>query len=41
VIVQLIKGLLSVYREAAPKQREQVTAEFKRLFRLYLMGILR
>ncbi len=40
VIVQLIKGLFSVYREAAPKEREQVVEEFKKLFRLYLMEIL-
>ena len=44
VIVQLIKGLLSVYREAAPREREKVTQEFKKLIRLYLMeslGIMR
>lgn len=40
VIVQLIKGMLTVYREAAPKDREKVAEEFKRLFRLYLMETL-
>jgi AcrR family transcriptional regulator len=40
VIVQLIKGLLTVYREAAPKEREKVTQEFKKLLRLYLMESL-
>jgi AcrR family transcriptional regulator len=40
VIVQLIKGLLTVYREAAPKEREKVAEEYKKLFRLYLMGTL-
>jgi hypothetical protein len=37
VIVQLIKGMLTVYREAAPRERVKVAEEFKRLFRLYLM----
>lgn len=40
VIVQLIKGMLTVYREAAPREREAVAKEFKRLFRLYLMETL-
>lgn len=40
VIVQLIKGMLTVYREAAPKEREQVAREFERLFRLYLVETL-
>jgi len=40
VIVQLIKGMLTVYREAAPREREKVAEEFKRLFRLYLMEAL-
>jgi AcrR family transcriptional regulator len=40
VIVQLIKGMLTVYREAAPKEREQVAEEFKKLFRLYLVESL-
>ena len=40
VIVQLIKGMLTVYREAAPKERESVTEEYKKLFRLYLMETL-
>ncbi len=40
VIVQLIKGLLTVYREAAPKEREKVSEEYQKLFRLYLMETL-
>lgn len=40
VIVQLIKGMLTVYREAAPRERAKVAEEFKRLFRLYLMETL-
>jgi hypothetical protein len=40
VIVQLIKGMLTVYREAAVKERGKVAEEFKRLFRLYLMETL-
>jgi len=40
VIVQLIKGMLTVYREAAPREREKVAEEFRRLFRLYLMETL-
>jgi len=37
VIVQLIKGLLAVYKEAVPKERDKVAKEFKKLMRLYLM----
>jgi len=40
VIVQLIKGLLAVYREAVPKEREKVAEEFRKLTRLYLMESL-
>jgi len=40
VIVQLIKGLWSVYREAAPRERDKVVEEFKQLMRLYLMETL-
>ena len=40
VIVQLIKAMLTVYREAAVKEREKLAGEFKKLFRLYLMEIL-
>jgi AcrR family transcriptional regulator len=40
VMVQLIKGMLTVYREAAPKERERVAEEYKKLFRLYLMETL-
>jgi len=40
VIVQLIKGMLTVYREAAVKDRESVAGEFKKVFRLYLVETL-
>ncbi len=40
VIVQLIKSLLTLYREAAPKERAQVAEEFKKLMRLYLVEAL-
>jgi AcrR family transcriptional regulator len=40
VIVQLIKGMLTVYREAAAKEREKVAEEYKKLFRLYLVETL-
>lgn len=40
VIVQLIKGMLTVYREAAPRDREKVAEEFRKLFRLYLLETL-
>ncbi len=39
VIVELIKGLLSVYKQVAPKERETVAEEFKGLIRLYLTEI--
>jgi AcrR family transcriptional regulator len=40
VIVQLIKGLLTVYREASPKDRDKLAEEFKKVMRLYLMESL-
>lgn len=40
VVVQLIKGLVAVYREVLPKEREQVAGEFKKLMRLYLVESL-
>ena len=40
VIVQLIKGMLTVYREAMVKDRERVVVEFKKVFRLYLVETL-
>ena len=40
VIVQLIKGMLTVYRESAVKEREKVVGEYKKLFRLYLIETL-
>jgi len=36
VIVQLIKGLLAIYKEAAPRERDEVIAEFKKLMTFYL-----
>lgn len=40
VIVQLIKGMLTVYREAGAREREKVTGEYRKLFRLYLVETL-
>ncbi len=36
VIVELIKALLAICKQLAPKNREPVTAEFKRLIRFYI-----
>ena len=36
VIVELIKALFAVLKQIAPKNREVVTAEFKRLVRFYI-----
>jgi AcrR family transcriptional regulator len=36
VVVQLIKGLLALYKEAVPKERDKVAEEFKKLMRFYL-----
>jgi AcrR family transcriptional regulator len=40
VIVEIIKGLLAVYRLATPKERESVVTEFKKVMRLYLTDAL-
>lgn len=40
VIVEIIKGMLGIYRQAAPKDREAVVAEFKKVMRLYLTDTL-
>ena len=40
VIVQLIKGELTLYREAPPKQREAMVEEFKKVMRLYVMEVV-
>ena len=40
VIVEIIKGLLAVYKETGPKERQAVTEEFKKLIRAYLMESL-
>jgi AcrR family transcriptional regulator len=40
VIIELLKGLLAVYKQATPKDRKPVTEEFKKLMRLYLAEIL-
>ena len=41
VIVQLLKGLLAVYRETAPKERDKVAADFRKLMNIYLRDSLR
>ncbi|SNT43955.1 transcriptional regulator, TetR family [Granulicella rosea] len=40
VIVAIIKGLLGVYSQALPEDREAVVAEFTRVMRLYLADAL-
>ena len=40
VIVEVIKGMLAVYRLETPKERESVVAEFKKVMRLYLTDTL-
>jgi AcrR family transcriptional regulator len=40
VIVEIIKGMLGVYRQASIKDREAVVAEFKKVMRLYLTDTL-
>jgi AcrR family transcriptional regulator len=40
VIVAIIKGMLSVYRQATLKEREAVVTEFKKVMRLYLTDAL-
>ena len=40
VIVEIIKGMLAVYRLATPKERESVVTEFKKVMRLYLTDTL-
>jgi AcrR family transcriptional regulator len=41
VTVQQIKGLMALYKEATPKDRDLFTAEFKKILRLYLTEKLR
>ena len=41
VMVEIIKGMLSVYRQAAAKDRKAVIAEFKKVMRLYLAGVFK
>ncbi len=41
VIVELIKSLLSTYKHSAPKEREAVAEEFKKLLRFYVVDALR
>lgn len=36
VIVELVKGLLALYRRAEPVDKDKVVAEFKKLMRLYV-----
>ena len=40
VIVEIIKGMLGVYRQSTPKDREDVVTEFKKVMRLYLTDTL-
>lgn len=40
VIIELVRGMLGVYRQAAPKDRETVVAEFRKVMRLYLADTL-
>ncbi len=40
VIVEIIKGMLGIYRQAPAKDREAVVAEFKKVMRLYLTDTL-
>ena len=40
VVVEIIKGMLGVYRQAALKDREAVVAEFKKVMRFYLADLL-
>jgi AcrR family transcriptional regulator len=40
VIVEIMKGMLNVYRQASPKDQELTIAEFKKVMRLYLTQTL-
>ena len=40
VIVEIIKGMLSVYRQATPTDREGIVDEFKNVMRLYFTDTL-
>jgi len=37
IIVELIKGLLAIYKGTTPKDRDAVAVEFKKLMRLYVI----
>jgi AcrR family transcriptional regulator len=39
VVVELIKGLLSLLKQIEPKDRDAVTSEFKKLMRFYLADL--
>ncbi len=39
VIVELIKALLSIYKQTTPKDRELVAEEYRKLLRLYLLAM--
>ena len=41
VIVELIKSLLSVYKNSAAQERDAVAGEFKKLIRFYVVQILK
>ena len=40
VIIELLKGLLAVYKQVTIKDRDVVAEEFKKLMRLYMAEIL-
>jgi AcrR family transcriptional regulator len=41
IVAEMIKGLLSAYQHALPKERGEIVKEFKKLMRLYLIEALR
>ena len=41
VVVELIKGLLSLLKQIEPKDRDLVTREYKRLMRFYLADVVK
>src|SRR4029077_626827 len=40
VAVQLVKGMITLYREAEAKSRDLVAAEFRKVLTSYLQGVL-
>ena len=41
VAVQIVKGMATLWREAEPKSRDLVAAEFRKVLSSYLQGVLR